>query len=104
VTELILNAVWACMAVLAFAIVKPRRHGLFAVAALAAILVILFPIVSISDDFASDQVSKELVAVLLVVIGLLLILAPLAPVEMKAQLVRLDVRATHTDPRSPPRR
>jgi hypothetical protein len=104
VSELILNAVWASMAILAFALVKPRRRGLAAMAALAAILIILFPIVSISDDFASDQISKELVAALLVVAGFLLILAPLAPVEPEAQLVRLDVRATHTDPRSPPRR
>jgi len=104
VTELILNAVWAGIAILAFAIMKPRRRGLAAVAALAAVLIILFPIVSISDDFASDQIAKELVVALLVVLAFGLTLAPLAAIEPAVQLVRLDVRGTHSDPRSPPRR
>jgi len=100
--ELLLNAVWLAVAAGALAIV-PRRSSR-ATFAVACVLVLLFPIISVSDDLAFDGNSVEqalavIVSVLLLVAGLI----ALARVEHVIAAPALILVTTPSDPRSPPR-
>ena len=100
--ELLLNAVWLAVAAGALAIV-PRRSSR-ATFAVACVLVLLFPIISVSDDLAFDGNSVEqalavIVSVLLLVAGLI----ALARVEHLIAAPALILVTTPSDPRSPPR-
>ena len=100
--ELLLNAVWLAVAAGALAIV-PRRSSR-ATFAVACILVLLFPIISVSDDLAFDGSSVEqalaiIVSMLLLVAGLI----ALARVEHVIAAPALILVTTPSDPRSPPR-
>jgi len=51
--ELILNLIWAAVVFAAFAFVLPRTRSRTALIALTCILVLLFPIISVSDDLSA---------------------------------------------------
>ncbi len=105
-TEPLLNMIWGSLAIFAFAVVLPKIEGrrrLAGTVALTAILALLFPIISISDDLSADSTAREVLAVLFTVVGPILVfgsplrLTPTAP-------KRLVVAALESfDPRSPPR-
>src|SRR5260370_37345714 len=69
--ELVLNAVWLAVVAGAFAVI-PRRSGR-ATLTLACILVLLFPIISVSDDLALSSNSLE--EALAIVVALLILVA-----------------------------
>jgi hypothetical protein len=53
--ELTLNLIWAAVAIAAFAFVLPRTRQRWAASiALSCILVLLFPIISVSDDLSAQ--------------------------------------------------
>lgn len=100
--ELLLNAVWLAVVAGAFTVVP--RHSSRATFAVACILVLLFPIISVSDDLALDSNSLEeamaiIVSFLAVVAGLI----ALARVEHVLAAPSLSLARTKSDPRSPPR-
>lgn len=58
--ELILNLIWAAVALSAFVFVLPRTRPRWAGGiALACILVLLFPIISVSDDLSAQWEAIE---------------------------------------------
>jgi hypothetical protein len=100
--ELVLNAVWLVVVVSAFALI-PRRSTR-AMLGVACVLVLLFPVISVSDDLALDGNSLEqamaiVVAILVLVTGLIAI----SRVESQRLRPSLILIATPSDPRSPPR-
>jgi peptidoglycan/LPS O-acetylase OafA/YrhL len=106
VTEQVLNLVWLLIASVAFAVVLPsvRRRRTFAAVALAGILVLLFPIISISDDLHPDWVAYEVLAVLFAIVGLVVVFSAIARLVTtyvpQLTVVTIDL----SDPRSPPAR
>jgi len=100
--ELLLNAVWLAVAAGALAIV-PRRSSR-ATFAVACILALLFPIISVSDDLALDGNSIEQ-ALAIIVTAILLVagLIALARVEHELAAPALILVTIPSDPRSPPR-
>ncbi len=101
------NVVWLAVAVAAFAVVMPDvapRRRPVVILALAGILILLFPIFSISDDVNANGAAREVLAVLFTIVGLIVIfdgalrLAALRP--KRVAFASLD----SSDPRSPPRR
>lgn len=101
--ELFLNLVWLATGVIAFA-VMPRRspRALFA---MAAAVVLLFPFVSISDDFARDRDSlEEALAIITLAILLLIALIAVARIDCEEWQPPAIPLAPATDPRSPPLR
>jgi hypothetical protein len=100
--ELVLNAVWLAVVAGAFTVI-PRRSSR-ATFGVACILVLLFPIISVSDDLALDGNSLEealaiIVSVLTIVAGLI----ALARVEQELAAPALILVTIPSDPRSPPR-
>ena len=62
--ELTLNLIWAAVAITAFAFVLPRTRQRWAASiALSCILVLLFPIISVSDDLSAQWEAIEATAV-----------------------------------------
>ncbi|HSP16858.1 MAG TPA: hypothetical protein VLV78_19080 [Thermoanaerobaculia bacterium] len=104
--EWFLNVAWSGIAIFAFAVLLPKvdaRRRVVGALVLAGVLVLLFPIISISDDLNADSAAQEVLAVIFTVVGLIVVLGtalrltPIAP-------QRLTVAAVESfDPRSPPR-
>jgi hypothetical protein len=100
--ELLFNAVWLAVVVSAFVFV-PRRSSK-ALLGVAAILVLLFPIISVSDDLALNGNSlEEAVAIIVAFLVLFVGLIAFARVEPRLLQPALVLLATPSDPRSPPR-
>jgi hypothetical protein len=102
-TELLLNGIWLSVAAAAMLIV-PRR-SVKATIALGCVLALLFPIISVSDDFSADRATLERAA-LAIVSTLLLAFAALVPLgrlERRRERAALILLTTPSDPRSPPR-
>jgi hypothetical protein len=100
--ELFLNAVW--LAVVAAAFVAGPRRSSRATLGIACILVLLFPIISVSDDLALDGNSLEQALAIIVCMLLLAVaLIALARVEHVLAAPALILVTTPSDPRSPPR-
>jgi hypothetical protein len=100
--ELFLNAVWLALVAGAFTVI-PRRSNR-ATFALACILVLLFPIISVSDDLALTGNSLE--EALAIIVSLLILVAAfiaLARVEHVLAAPALILVTIPSDPRSPPR-
>lgn len=66
--EVLLNTIWLLIALGAFLFRRPgkfngsptdRGHGVFETVALACALVLLFPVISLTDDLHSAQVAME---------------------------------------------
>lgn len=102
VTESILNIAWLVIAVAASAGVLSRRRDPRAIFAVFGVLALLFPIISISDDFNADQTLEQALAVLVVIVAAVSLMAlfRLAAVPTLALAVH---RVVLSDPRSPPR-
>jgi hypothetical protein len=100
--EILFNAVWLAVVVSAFVFV-PRRSSK-ALLGVAAILVLLFPIISVSDDLALDRNSlEEALAIIVAFLILFVGLVAFARVEPRLLQPALVLLATPSDPRSPPR-
>jgi hypothetical protein len=101
-TESILNIAWLVIAFAAGAGVLSRRRDPRTIFAVLGVLALLFPIISISDDFSADKTLEESVAVLVIVIGVVALMAlfRLAMVPVPAVAIH---RVVLSDPRSPPR-
>ena len=101
--ELVLNAVWLAVVAGAFTVI-PRRSSRVTLA-VACILALLFPIISVSDDLALDGNSLE--EALAIIVSLLVLVASfiaVARVEHELTAPALILVAIPSDPRSPPRR
>ena len=101
--ELLLNFAWAAIAIAAFVFV-PRRDAR-ALAAIACVLALLFPIVSASDDLSADAstLAKTLSAILAIA-GIIITLVAMARIVSDSRRFASFVLVVHADPRSPPRR
>jgi uncharacterized membrane protein YwaF len=100
--ELLLNSVWLAVVVAAFTVV-PRRSSR-ATLVIACILVLLFPIISVSDDLALDGNSvEEALAIVVCMLLLVIALIALARVEHVLAAPALILVTIPSDPRSPPR-
>jgi hypothetical protein len=127
--ETALNLIWAALAISAFAIVLPRsavrgRKLLPVTIALVCVLLLLFPIISITDDLISNSAiteewnnaSRRITAmmihghdapVVVLAIVLQLFVAALLLIgflEIASAPARLVLLTANTDPRSPPQR
>ena len=99
--ELVLNAVWLAVVAGAFTVI-PRRSSRVTIA-VACILALLFPIISVSDDLALDGNSLE--EALAIIVTLLILVAgfiALARVQHELSAPALILVAIPSDPRSPP--
>ena len=101
-TESLLNLAWLAIAFLASVTVLSRRRDPRTIVALLGVLALLFPIISISDDFNADRTLEETVAVLVILCAVVSLIAlfrltvlPLTPPPVH--------RVVLSDPRSPPR-
>jgi len=106
VTITFFNALWLVVSASAFAVIVPRvpgRRGR-AVVIVACAMALLFPIISISDDFAADRGSIEQLLATLVLVFITVALAALARVTPVRTYAPSFTPATKSDPRSPPRR
>src|ERR1043166_6916877 len=100
--ELLFNAVWLTVAAAAFLVV-PRRSSR-ATLGIVCILVLLFPIISVSDDLALDGNSlEEAMAIIVCMLLLAVAMIALARVEHVLAAPALILVAIPSDPRSPPR-
>jgi len=100
--ELLFNAVWLTVVAAAFVAV-PRRSSR-ATLGIACILVLLFPIISVSDDLALDGNSlEEALAIIVCTLMLAVALIALARVQHVITAPALILVAIPSDPRSPPR-
>ncbi|HEX3579073.1 MAG TPA: hypothetical protein VHY33_10960 [Thermoanaerobaculia bacterium] len=100
--ELLLNVVWLSLVVAAFTVV-PRRSSR-ATLGIACVLVLLFPIISVSDDLALDGSSlEEALAIVVCTILLAVALLAIARVQHVIAAPALILVAIPSDPRSPPR-
>jgi lipopolysaccharide export LptBFGC system permease protein LptF len=100
--ELLFNAVWLAIAAAAFMVV-PRRSSR-ATIGIVCVLVLLFPIISVSDDLALDGNSlEEALAIIVCMLLLAVAMIALARVERAIAAPALILIAIPSDPRSPPR-
>ncbi len=100
--ELVLNVVWLAIVVVAFAVI-PRRSSR-ATLALTCILVLLFPIISVSDDMAlSSNSLEEALAIIVSILVLVAAFMAVARVEHELAAPALILVTIPSDPRSPPR-
>src|SRR6266571_2243051 len=128
--ESALNLIWAAIALSTFALVLPRsvtsgRRLLPIAVALACTLLLLFPIISVTDDFSADRALAEewnngsrriaaaaqqhhelpqlLIALAVVVLSIIAAMRVVALIETTSAPARLFVLTASSDPRSPPR-
>src|SRR3954469_23394787 len=100
--ELVLNAVWLAVVAGAFTVI-PRRSSQVTLG-VACILVLLFPIISVSDDLALDGNSlEEALAIIVSMLLLAVALMAIARVQHVIAAPALILVAIPSDPRSPPR-
>jgi hypothetical protein len=100
--ELLLNVIWLIIVATSFMLVPKRSGHVWLV--LACIAVLLFPIVSASDDMNADRTFNDAAAA--IVVSLVLVVAFVTIARLRAaQFTRYAVHvATPSDPRSPPAR
>jgi len=100
-TELFFNVLWVALASAAF-LTAPRRSRrvMFAVACAVALL---FPIISISDDFIDRDALDDVMAVVVSLFVVVAAFVALAVIEPERRSRATLLLATLSDPRSPPR-
>src|SRR6476619_1190630 len=99
--ESLLNVTWVVVSVGLFLTIRPKTRQV-QVAFLCAV-VLLFPIISVSDVLSADPDTLDhlaLLAPMLLVIAALMALALLEPPRVTWRRIRIPVQS---DPRSPPR-
>ena len=101
--ELTLNLIWLGIALAGFALVPKRRSRLvwFALIGTAALL---FPIISVSDDFNTDWAFNDAAAAIVAMIVLSVVFVAIARLRSYPPTVVSVHVATPSDPRSPPAR
>lgn len=100
--EIVLNSAWLALAggSLLLALRRPRKISI----ALLAAVVLLFPIISVSDDLTIDrETMEESLALIVACFALLIGLAAVARVEPRRERPALLFLTVSADPRSPPR-
>lgn len=100
--EILLNVTWIAVSVGLFLTIRPKTRQV-QVALLCAV-VLLFPIISVSDDLSADRDTLDhlaLLAPMLLVVAALMALAVLESPRMAWRRILIPVKS---DPRSPPRR
>ena len=103
--EQVLNLIWVAIAIASFAIVPRQRRNFATLAAVAAILVLLFPIISATDDMMSaDRALEEGFAAVLAAVAVVIALVAVARVITESYSATAFALVAHADPRSPPRR
>jgi|SRR5205814_6097326 len=98
--ELALNLLWLGVVMTGFVLVPKRRSRLVWFALIAA-SALLFPIISVSDDFNADRTAND-AAALVAIITLAVAFVAIARVRAQATQLRALVVVTPSDPRSPP--
>ena len=96
------NLSWLAVAVAAFCW-TPRRSTR-ATLALACAVALLFPIISIADDFVDNDAMDQVQAIAVVPVIVIAALIALAAVEVERRSRAALLAVVHADPRSPPRR
>ncbi len=101
--ELILNLIWIAIAIGAAAAVLPRRRDARTIAAVACLVALLFPIISVSDDLSTDRTLLDAFAAVLVGFAFLVGLTMVSRIAAQQRSMQLLAIPIHSDPRSPPR-
>ncbi len=101
--EQILNLIWIAIAVGTAVAVLPRRRDVRAIAAVACVAAVLFPIISVSDDMLADRTLLDAIAAVLIGFGLFLGLTLVFRIRSQQRSMQLLAIPIHSDPRSPPR-
>jgi len=100
--EILLNVIWLLVAVGLFATVRPKTRQV-KIALLCAV-VLLFPIISVSDDLMNADRALEDAANLAPLLLVTIALMALALLDMPRVHWRRVLLPVQSDPRSPPRR
>jgi uncharacterized membrane protein len=101
--ELALNLVWVAVVAAGFLLV-PKRRSPMVWFALVAIAILLFPVISVSDDMNADRSFNDSVAAIVAMIVLFVAFIAIARVRALPQVALSVHVATPSDPRSPPAR
>ena len=101
--EQVLNLVWLAVALGTCAVVLPRRRDVMAIAAVVALAALLFPIISPSDDLATDRTLIDSFAGILIGFAIVIRLTAVHRIAAESQRFRLLAVLVYSDPRSPPR-
>jgi len=101
--ELALNLIWLGIVVAGFALV-PKRRSRLVWFALIGTAVLLFPIISVSDDFNTDWAFNDAMAAIVAMIVLSVAFVAIARLRSYPPAVVAVHVATPSDPRSPPAR
>jgi predicted neutral ceramidase superfamily lipid hydrolase len=102
--EQLLNLAWVAIAIGSFAMLLPRRRDVRAIAAVAFMLALLFPIVSVTDDMTQGDQSLEQAVAVLAVIAIAFVLTVVARLELESRSVPAFLLAPEAGTRAPPRR
>ena len=102
-SESILNLAWLTIALTAIAGIVLRRRDARTITALIGIIALLFPIISITDDFSADKTLFEEVVAVLAAVCAVVALRALFNLATAPLVVAPVHRAVLSDPRSPPR-
>ena len=102
VTEPLLNLAWFAVALVGTGWLLARRRDGRALAALLCALALLFPIISVTDDFSGGTSLEEIVAIL-TAIAAGVALTALFRLAAATSVVAPIHRTVSSDPRSPPR-
>ncbi|HYS55583.1 MAG TPA: hypothetical protein VER58_17630 [Thermoanaerobaculia bacterium] len=100
--ELLLNLIWLAIAVAGFTLVPKRSGQVWLV--LACVAVLLFPIISASDDLNADRTFNDAVAAIVEAVVLCVAFVTIARLGAKRFAPYVLEVATASDPRSPPTR
>jgi hypothetical protein len=98
--ELLLNLTWLAVATAGF-IFAPKHSGRVWLV-LACVAALLFPIISVSDDFNADRTFNVDAAALVVTLVLFAGLVTIARIRTTQSVAYAVHIATLSDPRSPP--
>lgn len=101
--ELALNIFWLAVVVTGIAFV-PKRRSRYVWFALVAIAALLFPIISVSDDFNADWAFNNPAAAVVAMAVLSVVFVAIAQLRSYPLAVVTIHVATPSDPRSPPAR
>jgi uncharacterized membrane protein len=101
--ELALNLLWFAIAVSGLVLV-PKRRSPIVWFALIAIAVLLFPIISVSDDMNADRAFNDSVAAIVAMVVLFVAFIAIARLRAVRPTALTVLIATPSDPRSPPAR
>ena len=101
--ELTLNLIWLGVALAGFALV-PKRGSRMVWFALIGVAALLFPIISVSDDFHTDWAFNDAAAAVVAMIVLSVVFVAIARLRSYPPTVVAVHVSTPSDPRSPPAR